>query len=104
MKKTDKNYWILPALLTTLLASSCETLYAPPKAELCVVTAEGDGACNDKRLPEDKQSYFRALKKGDIATNPDDYKNQFNYCSDIREKLIKCERKNLELESLYFLD
>lgn len=81
-----------------LAVSSCETLHAPPKTETCITTTEGDGACDDPRLEEPKRSYFRDYKKGDMCTNPSDYQLLENYCSTLRQNLIKCERGKTALE------
>ena len=78
-------------LFVTLIVSSCET-YAPPKSELCGVTKYKDFQCNDSRV--EPQDYDRVIRIGDVCTNPGDFKAMRFYCIDLRERLIKCERKN----------
>ena len=82
----------LLSVLIVLLVSSCET-YPPPKTELCLI-GEGALVCNDARRPENQQDYEREITLDYVCTNPVDFGRVFDYCVDIREKLVKC-RKDL---------
>ena len=84
---------LLNVLIVLILISSCNQ-YKPPQVELCGVTGDGDAACNDQRLPDNQQNYFRPLNTGDLCTNPNDYEKMRTYCIDLRERLINCERGN----------
>lgn len=82
----------LLVVLMMLVVSSCVS-YPPPKGEICLVTKQGDAACDDNRLNQNNRSYFRELDKGDTCTNPSDYQRFFDYAADLRKKLIACERR-----------
>jgi hypothetical protein len=71
-----------------LLLIACKEKYPPPQnSELC--TENGSNlVCNTG-----KKTYERNYKAGDICTNGDDYSRFYDYCAEIRSKLIKCERK-----------
>ena len=74
--------------ISILLLTSCES-FPGPKGELCAYTKESDLACHDSR--SDK-SYFRNPQKGDLVTNPDDFKAMKNYCLNLRQKLLNCRQ------------
>jgi hypothetical protein len=74
----------------SLTLSSCK-VHVPPERELCGVNNEGSLSCNDPRLKI--PDYFRGVQVGDLCTNARDYNAVFKYVSDMRMKLIKCERK-----------
>ena len=83
------------SLLVSLIALclvSCKK-YQPPKAELCISGANYSFQCNDMRRVEGQQDYDIAYPLNYICTNPQDYKTAYNYCADLRERLIKCERR-----------
>lgn len=84
-----------------MVVSSCQTPYSPPKSEACTATQQGDLACFDPRLPEDRQKYFRELEATDQCTNIKDYDALYNYTIELRKKLIKCERSKKKLLKRY---
>lgn len=81
-------------LLSLLIVSinSCRTLYSPPKVETCIHNADNSAECVDLRLSKSEQSYTKIELENYICTNPKDYESMYLYCSDLREKLIKCEK------------
>ena len=82
------------ALLILSCLSSCKD-FPPPKGELCVATGfqSSELACDNSALAEDKRKYFRHLEKSDIVTNPDQFERVQAYCIDLRQELIKCNRR-----------
>jgi hypothetical protein len=87
-----KNVLSLPMLFLVISASKCSTpAHRPPKAELCITGDNYELACADQRLPEGERSYLRSYTVNYICTNSNDYEAQYNYCSNLREKLIRCE-------------
>ena len=60
--------------------------------ELCTYN-DGNLICNDLRKNKKEQTYERPYKAGDICTNADDYSQAYAYCADLRERLIKAEKK-----------
>lgn len=90
--KTLNQKMKLLLLFVILTASSCK--YKAPDSELCGITEEtisnGKVVCNDPRLR--KEDYERGLKVGDVCTNVIDFVEIKEYCGDLRQKLIKCER------------
>jgi hypothetical protein len=83
--------YLLWSLLLVFL-NSCKTPYPFPKLETCIHNEDNSAECADLRLPKNEQSYSKVELKNYICTNPDDYGSAFNYCSDLREKLVKCEK------------
>jgi hypothetical protein len=88
MKK--EKFLLLNLLL--VLVSSCETPHAPPKVETCIHNYDNSAECSDLRLPQSEQSYNKSELENYICTNPKDYESMYLYCSDLREKLVKCEK------------
>ena len=86
---------MLVALAMLWISSSCKS-FPPPKVELCITSSTSEGvpisACVDKRLPEEEQEYDKEYEVNNICTNPADYDLLYNYCMDLREKLIQCRR------------
>lgn len=85
------------ALATSLLLVSlnnCATPHRPPQIETCIHNDSNSAECTDLRLPKDKQSYTNVELTNYICTNPKDEQTMYNYCADMREKLIQCERKS----------
>lgn len=83
---------IVSVLLLSL--TSCKVPYAPPKSELCITSYIGNEptfACNDAR--RDEPDYDLPYTENYICTNADDYEKIKLYCLDLRERLIKCERR-----------
>jgi hypothetical protein len=78
--------------LILLLLISCNEKYAPPRSEICTFN-DNNLICNDLRKPKKEQTYERPYQRGDICTNADDYGRNYDYCSDLRERLIKAEKK-----------
>lgn len=81
-------------LLSYLLVflSSCKTNYPFPVLETCIHNIDNSAECADLKLPKSEQSYTKIELENYICTNPKDYEKAFLYCSDLREKLIKCEK------------
>jgi hypothetical protein len=73
--------------------TSCSVKYAPPKVETCIHNQDASAECADLRKPENEQSYERADLTNYICTNPGDKERLYNYCADLRDKLIKCENQ-----------
>lgn len=71
--------------------SSCER-HKPPKIETCIINTD-HLHCIDERVDPDEydRSFSEAL--GYLSTSPRGYSDYKNYCSKLREDLIKCERK-----------
>ena len=88
-----KNAKNLLLSLIFVLVSSCEVEHAPPLIETCISNGDGTAGCADRRKPKNNQSYQLADTTNMVCTNPEDYKSAYNYCSELREDLIKCERK-----------
>lgn len=86
-----KNVFALPILFLVISASKCSAPYKPPKAEICITGDNYELACADQRKPEGETSYLRPYTVNYICTNSPDYEAQYNYCMDLREKLIRCE-------------
>lgn len=90
MPQQKKSLKIL--LLALTLLSSCKR-YSPPETELCAAyPAENILVCNAPY--SDPQDYEREIELGDLCTNPRDYQRIREYAIDLREKLIRCERKS----------
>ena len=84
---------LLLVSLTLLSAASCER-HKPPKTELCIVGDADTFLCNDQRLDDDRQDYDLVYPRdvlNYVCTNPSDYAKLNGYCTDLRERLIKCE-------------
>lgn len=83
----------LPLLFAILILSSCK--HKAPDSELCGVIQEtsstGKVVCNDPRLRV--KDYERVLHVGDVCTNVMDLTRVKEYCGEIRQKLLKCERQ-----------
>ena len=88
-----KNAKNLLLSLVLVFVSSCDVEHAPPDIETCVSNGDGSGSCADLRNPKEKQKYQKLDTTNMICTNTDDYKTLYNYTSQLREDLIKCERK-----------
>ncbi len=90
---THRKLLILFAISILLSASKCEK-YPPPVGELCGYRGQtcGDLACNNPNLPDGQQDYTREADVGDIVVSPGRYNDMFNYCTDLRKDLIKCEK------------
>ena len=82
---------LLVALLMLWISSGCES-FPPPQTEICITSDNYISACVDKRLPEGEQEYDKEYEVNIICTNPADYDLLYNYCMDLREKLIQCRR------------
>lgn len=59
--------------------------------ETCVHNDDNSAQCNDKRLGPEKENYQRLDLVNYICTNSDDYNTTYDYGSNLREDLIKCE-------------
>lgn len=88
-----KNAKNLLLSLILALASSCEVEHAPPAVATCISNGDGSASCADTRRPKHNQTYQQSNTENMVCTSPEDYKSAYNYCSDLREDLIKCERK-----------
>lgn len=80
--------------LTLLSLASCES-YPPPKTELCISGDQDLFLCNDPRRDEDEQDYDLMYPEDTLnylCTNPADYAKLKDYCTDLRTKLINCEK------------
>ena len=88
------TYFNVLIILTLSFLSSCKD-FPPPKGELCVATGfqSSEIACSNTALPEDKRKYFRQLEKGDMVTEPAQFDRVQAYCIDLRQELIKCNRR-----------
>ncbi len=77
-----------------LFLGSCKD-YEPPKGELCKATGfqASELACDNSALPDDKRTYFRHLRPGDVCTETAQFERVQAYCIDLRKDLIKCENK-----------
>lgn len=88
------NVFLLSLLFVCLSSfSSCSVKYAPPKGEVCIHNQDNSAECTDLRKPEVDRQYTKLDLTNNICTNPPDYERYFNYCSDLRSKLIKCENQ-----------
>lgn len=74
-------------VLTALLVNSCKS-FPPPKTELCVSGDNFKFVCNDTR--QDPEDYERDYPLDYVCTNPRDFSRMYDYCVDIREKLVRC--------------
>ena len=74
-----------------LLLIACKEKYPPPFLEICTHN-ENNLICADQRINKGK-AYERPYKAGDICTNADDYSRSYDYCADLRERLIKAEKR-----------
>ena len=88
--KIGKN--LLLSLLLAWLAS-CKAPWPPPAIEKCIHNAENTAECADLRKPKEEQSYTRTDLVNYICTSPGDEEKLYNYCANLRQKLIECERK-----------
>ena len=88
-----KNVKSLLLLLPLLLANKCTPPYEPPKSELCIHNNSNSAECADLRKPSEEQQYHNENLVNYICTNPDDYRQAYNYCMDLRQKLIECKSK-----------
>lgn len=66
--------------------------FPPPTIERCTAYGELSELEGQLFCVEDDDEYERLTEQGDICTNGDDYESMFNYCMDIRKKLIECEQ------------
>ena len=82
---------MLVALAMLWISSGCES-FPPPRTEICITSDNYTSACVDKRLPEGEQEYDKEYEVNNICTNPADYDLLYNYCMDLRQKLIECRR------------
>lgn len=83
-------------LLLSLLAGclvNCKAPYPAPKIEKCVHNSDNSAECADLRLDDDRQVYTRTNLENYICTNPHDEGTLYNYCADLRRRLIECERR-----------
>jgi hypothetical protein len=80
---------LLVSLMPLFLANTCDK-HKPPKVELCVSGDDYLFLCNDQRI--DPPDYELEYPVNYACTNIDDYRLINNYCTDLRSKLIKCER------------
>lgn len=88
------NVVILSASLILLSAASCER-YEPPKTELCIAGDQALFLCNDPRRNEGERDYDLVYPEDTLnylCTNPADYAKLKDYCTDLRTKLINCEK------------
>lgn len=94
MRKLMLILLVLSPLLTTeAKASGARLPNPPPPMELCGSSLDGDFLfCNDPRLQEADQNYKRALMKGDLCTNSDDYKELEKHDIELRQKIAKLEK------------
>ena len=72
---------------------SCKAPWPPPAIEKCIHNAENTAECADLRKPKEEQSYTRADLVNYVCTSPKDEEKLYNYCANLRQKLIECERK-----------
>jgi hypothetical protein len=77
--------------LILFLLIACNEKYAPPQIESCTYN-ENNLICADQRINKGK-AYERSFKSGDICTNMDDYSRTYDYCADLRERLIRAEKR-----------
>ena len=73
--------------LVGLLVNSCRS-FPPPKSELCLSGDNYTFICHDDR--QDPKDYEKEYPLDYVCTNPKDFSRMYDYCVDIREKLIKC--------------
>ena len=83
--------WLLISLIA--LISSCKVKYPPPMIEKCVHNIESSAECADLRKPKNEQSYTNYKLENYVCTNPKDELAAYNYCADLRQKLIQCENR-----------
>ena len=78
-----------------LIAAKCDLPYPPPPIELCGSDLVGSMLlCNDTRIEKpENQNYSRALTKGDLCTNADDYSKLESHDLELRAKIAKLEKK-----------
>lgn len=88
--KNVKNYLLI---LLLVCLSSCKAPHAPPIVEICIHNADNSAECTDLRLPKEKQQYTKSPMTNDICTKASDEAQLYNYCSDLRQKLIECENR-----------
>lgn len=93
--KKEKS--LLLSLLFVCLAS-CKAPYAPPLVERCVHNQDNSAECADLRKPQGEQSYERIDLTNYICTGPSDEEKMYNYCADLRQKLINCENQPRNLK------
>lgn len=67
--------------------------YAPKPVEICIMNDNYSAQCTDLRLKKEDQNYKRDVLENYICTNPSDEEYLYNYASDLRERLIKCETR-----------
>ena len=84
-------HWLVACLM--LLNVSCRD-FIPPTIAICIT--DGDKfVCFDERLPEEAQEYdLPNTTKDLICTMPSDFDAIQSYCTDIRERLLKCLKGN----------
>ena len=91
---------LLPLFLTLITAetraSGARLPHPAPPTELCGGAIDAPQSaeliCNDPRLGAEKENYKRLLMKGDLCTNPDDFKTLQTYVLELRTKLAKYEK------------
>ena len=89
------NVALLCVTSMLLSAASCER-HVPPKAELCISGDQDLFLCNDPRRNEGERDYDLTYPEDTlnyICTNPADYNSLKGYCTDLRTKLINCEKQ-----------
>ena len=80
---------LLSVLIVLFISSSCEH-FPPPKTQLCVSGDNYKFICNDSR--EDPPDFEREYTLDYICTDGTSFSRMYDYCIDIREKLIKCRK------------
>lgn len=86
-----KTSFFLAIILVTALG--CKVPWPPPAIEKCIHNADNTAECADLRKPKEAQSYTRTDLVNYICTSPKDEEKLYNYCANLRQKLIECERK-----------
>jgi len=86
-----KNVRNLVLISLLSLISSCKPPYAPPKTEVCIHSDGNYAECTDLRRSQ--EPYENNNLTNYICTSPSDYQQIYNYCTDLRKKLIECESK-----------
>lgn len=87
--KNAKNLALISLL--SLVASCKNPPYKAPNVETCIHSDGNYAECTDLR--QSKTPYENSNLENYICTNPSDYGTMYNYCADLRQKLIECEMK-----------
>jgi hypothetical protein len=86
-----KNAENLLLILLIVFLSSCKVKFPPPPIEKCIHNSDNSAECADLR--KGKDAYTRTDLTNYICTSAKDEEAAYNYCADLRQKLITCENR-----------